>query len=93
MLAGRRGKLHERVPCRMERDLIDSLAASIVRAQHRGVAIRGIGERVCLRLAKRLAPRAQLRHRPLRIVARNRPLQRDVGVEQVEAFEWQRLIG
>ena len=58
MLAGFRREPHQRVPRRMKHDLVDALAATIVRAQHGDVAIRGIGERVRVRRAE-CAPHAR----------------------------------
>src|SRR5438270_785019 len=56
MLADGGRKLHQRIPRRMELDLIDTLAARIVRAQARRVAIGRFRQRERFGAAERFAP-------------------------------------
>ena len=60
------GEAHQLVPCRMERDVVDALAARVVRRELGRMPIRGVAERERRRASKRRAPVAQPRRPPTR---------------------------
>src|SRR5947208_2382012 len=76
----------------MELDLIDTLAARVVRAQARRVAIGGFRQRERFGAAERFAPAFELDLGLCRACARNGLLQRDVAPIEVASLVGRRLI-
>ena len=81
----------QRMPCRIELDLVDPLAEAVVRAKPRRVVVREPAELERL-AAERRAERAQRLVRPRSALARDRLDERTVLAVEVVSLERRRLV-
>ncbi len=82
----------QRVPGRMELNLIEPMAVAIERAQHRRVFIGVEAKLHRFRLTQRRTQRGQLAARPFGPLARNSLAQHNVAREQIIGLERWRLV-